>query len=64
MSTRTAKKLTSINLQNTLWDVINLLKSGKIDAKTATAMAKQSAEICKIERLKLAKQKVSKKDLF
>ena len=55
------KNLTASNLQEALWNTISMLKDGSIDAKIANAMAKQSSEICKIEKLKLDQARLLEK---
>ena len=52
------QRLTARNLQESLWETHLLLKAGKINSKVANSMAKQSAEICRIQKLQIEAMKL------
>lgn len=54
-------QLTARNLQESLWETHLLLKQGKINSKVANSMAKQSAEICRIQKLQIEAAKLTGK---
>ena len=59
---RTKKEvLTALNLQNALWETLQGIKSGSVDAKNANAIAKQSAEICRIQKAQIDAAKLTGK---
>ena len=48
------KKLTATNLKNALWDTLNDIKSGAIQAAEGDAIATQAREILRTVKVQLA----------
>lgn len=52
-SSKTELRLTASNLKDTLWDTLQLVKSGNMDAGNADAIATQAREIIRTSNLQL-----------
>ena len=53
MTRKKKNDLSGEALKNMLWDTMNNLKGGNIQAKDANAIASQSREICRVAKLEL-----------
>lgn len=56
-------KLTAQNLKNVLWDTLNKVKSGEIQASQADSIATQSREILRTVNTQLRVASQSKRDV-
>lgn len=57
------EKLTATNLKNALWETLNQVKEGKIDAGQADSVASQAREILRTTKTQLEISKLTKRDL-
>ncbi len=53
-----AQDLTASNLKNLLWETLQGIKNGKIEAKDGNAVAAQSREICRVQKMQIDAMKV------
>jgi len=52
------KELTAENLKQDLWETLQSIKSGDVGAREANAIARQSTEICRIQKVQLEAAKL------
>lgn len=57
------EKLTATNLKNSLWETLQSVKNGKMDAGQADSIASQAREILRTTKTQLEIAKYSKRDL-
>lgn len=57
------EKLTAENLKNVLWDTLNKVKSGEIQASQADSIATQSREILRTVNTQLKVSSQAKRDV-
>jgi hypothetical protein len=62
-STKSDLKLTASNLKNVLWDTLNQVKEGRMDAGAADSIATQAREIVRTTHLQLQVAKQSKRQI-
>jgi hypothetical protein len=63
-STKTdAKKLTATNLKNVLWETLNKVKDGEMDAGNADSIATQSREIVRTINVQLQVARQTKRQV-
>lgn len=63
MAKNVKDKLTAVNLKNVLWDTLNQVKEGKMDAGAADSIATQGREIVRTINLQLQVAKQSKRQI-
>lgn len=57
------EKLTATNLKNALWETLNNVKEGKIDAGQADSVASQAREILRTTKVQLDIARLTKRDV-
>jgi hypothetical protein len=62
-STKTDLKLTAQNLKNELWETLQRVKDGSIDAGAADSIASASREICRTVNLQLQVARQTKRQV-
>jgi hypothetical protein len=62
-STKADLKLTAQNLKNELWETLQRVKDGTIDAGAADSIASQSREICRTVNLQLQVARQTKRQV-
>ena len=60
---KTEQKLTAKNLKEVLWDTLNAVKDGTMDAGAADSIASQSREICRTVSLQLQVARQAKREV-
>ena len=60
---KSEQKLTAQNLKNVLWETLNKVKDGEMDAGAADSIATQGREICRTINLQLQVARQSKRQV-
>lgn len=62
-TSKSAQELTAQNLKNVLWETLNGVKDGSIDAGAADSIATQGREICRTINLQLQVARQTKRQV-